>query len=96
MTYSLYKGGNWGAQLASIGGYGDLLEAVDGADDAPYLKAMLETGKTTNAKAVMAELQQLLNSKRSFYGSVKKTMQGMLQTLRMMNAKDGEEVVIAE
>lgn len=91
MSYALYCGRKWLGSLATIRGYGDLIEAVDafnrgtGKGKIPTLTTMVESGASDDPRQVVNDISTLLAGNKLLKKDVAATFRNMRRLLKGVN-----------
>lgn len=88
MSYALYRGRKWLGSLATIQGYGDLIEAVDafnrdaGKGKIPALTNMIESGTSDHPRQIVENISTILAGDKHFKKDVTETFRNMKRLLK--------------
>jgi len=88
MSYALYSGRKWLGSLATISGYGDLIEAVEAFNRGPQkgkvaaLTHLVESGASNDPQQVARDIATLLAEETPLREDVVETFQNLKRLLR--------------
>ncbi|HEV2419961.1 MAG TPA: hypothetical protein VGX94_19365 [Terriglobia bacterium] len=88
MSFALYRGKKWLGSLATIAGYGGMIEAVDafncgaGKGKIPALSHMIESGASDDPQQIVEDISTLLAANKHLRKDVAATFQNMERLLK--------------
>lgn len=88
MSFALYRGKKWLGSLATIAGYGGLIEAVDafnrgaGKGKIPALTHLIESGASDDPQRIVEDISTLLAGNKRLRKDVAATFRNMKRLLK--------------